>query len=153
MRNCLKAMCLLLLERQIKRFKTINQNNGILIKDSDSSMILHDYILNQKSDAESKDKTMLVSCAFLVTPESGLEHHNIVDAQIRNKTKCLVIGVERKSSLFINPESNFMFKEGDLIWLLGDKKSMTQEVLHQMELNEKISDDKQEEVKISTQSA
>ena len=139
--------------KQIKRFKTINQNNGILIKDSDSSMILHDYILNQKSDAESKDKTMLVSCAFLVTPESGLENHNIVDAQIRNKTKCLVIGVERKSSLFINPESNFMFKEGDLIWLLGDKKSMTQEVLHQLELNEKISDDKQEEVKISTQSA
>ena len=129
--------------KQLKRFKSANQNNGILIKESDNPITLHDYILNQKGEADIKDKTMLLSCAFLVTPESGLEEHNILDAQIRNKTKCLVIGVERKSSLFINPESNFIFKEGDLIWLLGDKKSMTQEVLHQLELNEKALDEKQ----------
>ena len=129
--------------KQLKRFKLANQNNGIVIKESDNPITLHDYILNQKGEADIKDKTMLLSCAFLVTPESGLEQHNILDAQIRNKTKCLVIGVERKSSLFINPESNFIFKEGDLIWLLGDKKSMTQEVLHQLELNEKALDEKQ----------
>ena len=129
--------------KQLKRFKSANQNNGISIKESDKPITLHDYILNQKSETDSKDKTTLLSCAFLVTPESGLEQHNILDAQIRNKTKCLVIGVERKSSLFINPESNFIFKEGDLIWLLGDQKSMTQEVLHQLELNEKASEEKQ----------
>lgn len=123
--------------KQLKRFKNNNQNTGIQVKDSDNSLILHDYILNQNQEGDTKDKTILISCAFLVTPESGLAQHNIVDAQIRNKTKCLVIGVERKSSLFINPESAFIFEEGDLIWLLGDKKSMAQEVLHQMELNEK----------------
>ncbi|MBO7244509.1 MAG: cation:proton antiporter [Alphaproteobacteria bacterium] len=137
--------------KQLKRFKTNNQSNGIKIKEPDNSLILHDYILNQKGEEDTKDKTVLISCAFLVTPESGLAQHNIVDAQIRNKTKCLVIGVERKSSLFVNPESNFTFKEGDLIWLLGDKKSMTQEVLHQMELNEKNHTSKQAENILSNQ--
>ncbi len=139
--------------KQLKRFKSANQNNGISIKESDKPITLHDYILNQKSETDPKDKTTLLSCAFLVTPESGLEQHNILDAQIRNKTKCLVIGVERKSSLFINPESSFIFKEGDLIWLLGDQKSMTQEVLHQLELNEKASDEKQTINEPSIQSA
>lgn len=122
--------------KQLAKFKSSAQKKGIEFVDFETPLTLHDYIVNQGKDPSSKDKTVLLSCAFLVTPNSGLVNHNIVDAEIRNKTKCLVIGVERKSSLFINPESAFSFKEDDLIWLLGDKKSMTQEVLHQAELNE-----------------
>ena len=122
--------------KQLSKFKSNAVKNGIEFSTDEKPVILHDYIINQGKDEQSKDKTVLLSCAFLVTPESGLAKHNIVDAEIRNKTKCLVIGVERKSSLFINPESAFSFEEGDLIWLLGDRKSMTYEFLHQAALNE-----------------
>jgi len=123
--------------KQLSRFKSSAKKKGVEFVDFEKPFSLHEYILNQEEMAlNSKDKTVLLSCAFLVTPNSGLINHNIVDSEIRNKTKCLVIGVERKSSLFINPESAFTFEEGDLIWLLGDVKSMTQEVLHQVELNQ-----------------
>ena len=123
--------------KQLARFKSVAKKKGVEINVFEKPLSLHEYILAQEEESlTSRDKTILLSCAFLVTPNSGLINHNIVDAEIRNKTKCLVIGVERKSSLFINPESAFTFEEGDLIWLLGDAKSMTQEVLHQVELNQ-----------------
>lgn len=125
--------------KQLSRFKTFTRKKGLQLKETngkvEKAVNLHTYILDQgKEKSGIKDDSVLLCCAFLITPESGFANHSIIDSDIRNKAKCLVVGVERKSSLFINPESDFIFKEGDLIWMVGEQKIMTQEVLHQLSL-------------------
>ena len=122
--------------KQLNKFKQSTNKKGIIFVKDNKNKILHDYILNQNEDAQNPDKTKLICWGFVATEQSGLVNQSIVAAEIRNRTKCLVVGVERKSSLFINPPSDFSFEENDLIWLLGDKKTMTQEMLHQLPNNE-----------------
>ncbi len=130
--------------KQLSKFKTAARKKGIRVKETndipEEPINLHDYILNQEKDktdiekGEAKDDSILLCCAFLITPESELVNHTLQDSDLSNKSKCIVVGVERKSSLFINPESNFVFEEGDLLWLVGERKMVTKEVLHQVAL-------------------
>ncbi len=121
-------------DKQIKLFKNAMKNKGLkntTIADSeDKSINLHDYILSQEK-YEIKNDTIILCCAVQVTKESLLAGHTIHESNIRNKTKCLVVGVERKSSLFINPEVSFTFKEGDLIWIVGEQKTVSKELFRE----------------------
>lgn len=98
---------------------------------SDKIISLHDYILTQNKYEFKNDKTLLC-CAIPVTKDSSLNDNTLRASLIRTKTdNCLVVGVERKSSLTLNPKVTFIFKEGDLLWLLGEQKTISQEVFRQ----------------------
>lgn len=126
-------------QKQLKRFKTNAKKKGIVQQENSEFINLHDYLLSQENNSK-KDESALLCCPLRVTEDSGLINHSILDADIRNKIKCLVVGIERNASLFINPESQFIFQEGDLIWILGNHKVVTQEVLHQLSLKTKSTD-------------
>ena len=111
------------------------KNKGLtptLIGDSEDKIIsLHDYILTQDKYEFKNDKTLLC-CAIPVTKDSTLNDNTLRCSAIRNKTgNCLVVGVERKSSLTLNPKVTFVFQEGDLLWLVGEQKKISQEVFRQ----------------------
>lgn len=48
----------------------------------------------------------------------------IRDSKIREKTKGLVVGIERGGRRILNPESDTRFEANDLVWLVGDAKSI-----------------------------
>lgn len=56
--------------------------------------------------------------------ESGslLINKSIHESNIRNITHGLVVGIERNGERHLNPESNWIFEEGDLVWIVGEKK-------------------------------
>lgn len=45
----------------------------------------------------------------------------IRDAQLREKTNGLVVGIERNNERILNPESDEILKKNDIVWLVGDK--------------------------------
>jgi CPA2 family monovalent cation:H+ antiporter-2 len=47
---------------------------------------------------------------------------SIREAQIREKTNGLVVGIERNNERIMNPESNLELKKNDILWIVGDKK-------------------------------
>lgn len=49
----------------------------------------------------------------------------IRDSKIREKTKGLVVGIERGGRRILNPESDTRFEANDLVWLVGDAKSIS----------------------------
>ena len=50
----------------------------------------------------------------------------IRDSQIREKTKAMVVGIERNGKRFLNPDSSLVLEENDILWIVGSKKMLQQ---------------------------
>jgi len=50
---------------------------------------------------------------------------SIRDSQIREKTKGLVVGIERRGKRILNPDSQLILEKDDILWIVGDKKLLT----------------------------
>lgn len=61
---------------------------------------------------------------FLVESDCPLIGKTIAGAGIREKTECMVIGIDRGDTSIINFNPSFMFEEGDIIWLAGEKDKL-----------------------------
>ncbi|MGH2666475.1 cation:proton antiporter [Flavobacterium sp.] len=49
---------------------------------------------------------------------------SIRQSQIREKTNGLVVGIEREGKRMLNPDSHLILEEGDILWVVGDRKLM-----------------------------
>lgn len=47
---------------------------------------------------------------------------SIRESQIREKTNGLVVGIEREGRRMLNPDSHLILEQGDILWVVGDKK-------------------------------
>ena len=57
-----------------------------------------------------------------LTEKSELVNKTIRESAIRERTRGLVVGVEREGNRILNPESDLELKLNDTIWLVGDEK-------------------------------
>lgn len=57
-----------------------------------------------------------------IKKESLLEGKNIRNSGIRYRAQGLVVGIERDGVRQLNPDSSFVFREGDVVWIAGNKK-------------------------------
>ena len=57
-----------------------------------------------------------------VKPESVLVGKTIKESSIRERTKGLVVGIERNGERILNPESTALIQEGDLLWIVGNTR-------------------------------
>lgn len=47
---------------------------------------------------------------------------SIKESKLREKTKGLVVGIEKRGKRFMNPESSILLEKDDILWIVGDKK-------------------------------
>lgn len=59
---------------------------------------------------------------FTITPRSALLGKSIRHSGIRERTKGLVVGIERRGQQILNPESDVIFELNDIIWIVGNEK-------------------------------
>jgi len=69
---------------------------------------------------------------LVVDENNGLRGQTIRESGIREKTKGLVVGIERGGERLLNPSSDTVFEWADVVWLVGDKHRIR-------ELNQKRS--------------
>ena len=81
---------------------------------------LHDFTLKQQADKHSCIKCM----TFIIGENSSWIDKNLYDAQLNRKTNCLVVGIERGDIPIPNPSSHVRFKKDDMVWVMGDDKSL-----------------------------
>jgi monovalent cation:H+ antiporter-2, CPA2 family len=62
---------------------------------------------------------------FTITQNSLLLGKNIRHSGIRESTKGLVVGIERKGVRILNPESDTVFELYDIVWIVGNSKRIT----------------------------
>jgi CPA2 family monovalent cation:H+ antiporter-2 len=59
---------------------------------------------------------------FTLHNNSTLVGKSIRESKIRERSEGLVVGIERNGERILNPESDFIFETGDIVWLVGNKK-------------------------------
>ena len=50
--------------------------------------------------------------------------HSINEVGLRDKVACLIIGIERKGEAIMNPASTFVFEAEDVVWVVGELRSI-----------------------------
>ncbi|MGL5112200.1 MAG: cation:proton antiporter, partial [Flavobacterium sp.] len=50
---------------------------------------------------------------------------SIKESKLREKTKGLVVGIEKRGKRSLNPESNVVLEKDDILWIVGDRKLLT----------------------------
>ncbi len=59
---------------------------------------------------------------FKIGKSSVLINKTIRSSNIRELTKGLVVGIERNGKRLLNPESDTVFLENDIVWIVGNEK-------------------------------
>lgn len=55
-----------------------------------------------------------------INSDSPICNTTIRDSGVRENTQGLIVGVERKGERILNPESSFVFEQGDDVWIVGN---------------------------------
>ena len=105
---------------QIQKLKNAQIDYKGIDLDYSKVINLHDFTLKQQSDKHSCIKCM----TFIIGENSSWIDKNLYDAQLNRKTNCLVVGIERGDIPIPNPSSHVRFKEDDMVWVMGDDKSL-----------------------------
>ncbi len=61
---------------------------------------------------------------FTISEGSHLIGRTILESGIRDKSACLVIGIERGATSIKNPSPSTIFKEGDIVWIVGEHEKV-----------------------------
>jgi len=61
---------------------------------------------------------------FTISKNSMLLNKNIRGSGIRELSKGLVVGIERNGQRILNPESDLVFEENDVVWVVGNEKRL-----------------------------
>ncbi|MDR2947645.1 MAG: cation:proton antiporter [Prevotella sp.] len=100
----------------------------LVVSGSDEEMQkLSQYLEDKREQAshmEEEAQYHISLSQFLIEPECPLIGETIAGAGIREKTECMVIGIDRGEESIINFTPSFMFEEGDIIWLAGEKDKL-----------------------------
>lgn len=97
-------ICVIGTDAQVKKFKKYLDQNEI---EAPESVIETDIALQH---LELKNESFIGK--------------SIRQSQIREKTNGLVVGIEREGKRMLNPDSHLILEEGDILWVVGDRKLM-----------------------------
>ena len=59
-----------------------------------------------------------------VEKDSVLIGKSIQQSGIRDKAKCLVVGIEHNGVLSMNPDISTIFQSGDMVWIVGESEKI-----------------------------
>ncbi|MCY1311576.1 TrkA-C domain protein [compost metagenome] len=74
---------------------------------------------NESSDFPKQDMSLQ---KVIINQSSPVFGQSIRSSGIREKTHGLVVGVERNGERLLNPASDFVFENGDIVWIVGNNK-------------------------------
>lgn len=61
---------------------------------------------------------------IVINSKSVLYGQTIRDSGIREQSQGLVVGIERKGERILNPDSNLIFENEDIVWIVGNDKKI-----------------------------
>jgi CPA2 family monovalent cation:H+ antiporter-2 len=59
---------------------------------------------------------------FTINENSNLPGKNIRESGIRERSRGLIVGIERNGERIVNPESGFIFEKDDIVWIVGNER-------------------------------
>ena len=78
----------------------------------------------QQSMPEDFAEGEMILRRLAVTEDSPLANKTLKDSSIRNRYRCLVVGVEKEDGALHIPNPTIPFEKGDNLWIVGEKKDV-----------------------------
>ena len=79
-----------------------------------------------KIDWEVYEQSEMSLKQFIVDADSVFLGKTIRESGIRDKYRCMIVGVEREDGTLVAPDVNVPFEEGDVVWVVGEKEDVYQ---------------------------
>lgn len=74
-----------------------------------------------KSFIVEKKPVEVVLEHFIVGENSIFANKNIRESTIRETMHGIVVGIENEDGRLVNPDSSYIIRPGDIVWVVGDK--------------------------------
>jgi CPA2 family monovalent cation:H+ antiporter-2 len=78
----------------------------------------------EDGDVGSVDINEIALKKIVVDEHTKLNGLNIRGSALRERTNGVVIGIQRGDKRILNPDSNFVFEWGDVVWIVGERKKI-----------------------------
>lgn len=79
---------------------------------------------NDKLSSDEDTEYHITLSQYIIEKDSPMIGKSLLDLNIREKTECLIIGIDRNDSSIINFDSDFIFNENDILWIAGEKDKL-----------------------------
>lgn len=101
-------------------------HDRIVVVGTDHQMMRFNYVMEECASQKenSADKKEVVLEQIYVDETSKLIGKTIGTAKLRDKYRCMVVGIERGERSKMNPEIDEVFRQGDTLWLAGEKQKI-----------------------------
>jgi len=74
-----------------------------------------------RSVAKERKHVEVVLEHFVIGEKSTFANKDIREGAIRERIHGIVVGIENESGRIVNPDSSYIIKAGDIVWVVGDK--------------------------------
>ncbi|WP_321332655.1 cation:proton antiporter [uncultured Bacteroides sp.] len=72
------------------------------------------------------EKSTMMLKQFVIDADSDFLGVKLRDSGIRDRYRCLIVGVERRGNALMTPDVDEPFEEGDVVWVVGENKAVHQ---------------------------
>lgn len=109
-------------QEQLTTLDAASKQRQLGLERTEAMQSLRAFMLANDQHCEGQD--CFQSLAISIDEHSPILGTSLKAANLRNRWKCLVIGLERGAFTFTNPNVALVFEENDLLWILGKQKMM-----------------------------
>jgi CPA2 family monovalent cation:H+ antiporter-2 len=109
------------------REERIYPNDKLLIIGTDEQLAAVKSVfedVQNLEEATSFPKKDMTLQQVVINSSSPVYQQSIRESGIREKTQGLVVGIERAGQRILNPDSNLVFENGDIVWIVGNHKKI-----------------------------
>ena len=105
------------------RFEHLYPHDKLLVIGTDEQINkFKEHLDTTKNELLTANSRQPVSLhQFTVTKNSPLVSKSIRESKIRERSKGLVVGIERNDQRLLNPESDILFEVNDKVWIVGNE--------------------------------
>jgi CPA2 family monovalent cation:H+ antiporter-2 len=99
-------------------------NDELLVLGTDHQIQKLRALIRPRSEDQDREITQVELYEYRIPSHSSLVGQTIRATGLRERVQALVVGVERDNERILNPESNFVLAENDIVFIVGNKKKL-----------------------------
>ncbi len=99
---------------------------GLIATDDQLQVFKPVFDAPESTGIETLDIDEIVLRKIVVDNYTKLNGKELRSSGLRESTNGLVIGIERENQRILNPDSSFVFRWGDVVWIVGERKKLKQ---------------------------
>ncbi|WP_430612848.1 cation:proton antiporter [Flavobacterium sp. JP2137] len=104
------------------RHERLFPKDVVYVIGTDEQIAMFEHYLNANNLSSIEDNDIILQKIEL--NNEYFIGKTIRETEMRDKIRSIVAGIERDGKRIINPESDFVLKQGDILWLIGDQKQI-----------------------------